>query len=1261
MIERRLHRQIEKAARRVRHVRIIVAWAGVWLAAAAMCGLLLLLNRWTPFYVRPALSALGVVTASAALIFGWMAWRSARNPQTLARRIEAVYPELRNGLLTAVEQRPSLPGGRYGFLQDRVIQQSLEHAYGNRWERAISGWKLCAAHSFHAVGVAALILSMWGLLTHARTPLPRFRILPSNSAPAAYQTEMKVEPGNTEVERGTSLLVVARFQGPLPAEVTLHYQSKDATQQLAMSKSLDDPLFGIRIAEVKQPLTYRVSFADRHSEWYKVSVFDYPALQRADAHLHFPQYASQDDKVLEDVRQISVAEGTKVTLLCRLNKPVTHAQLVERDGTKTDLAPESGGSSVYTTSFVLDRSRRAELALTDEAGRSNKERYEFAFNVLPNKPPDIKLAKPARDVQVSPLEELLLSANAWDDYGLQRIGVSYLSADGQTQERVLSQAVAGKQRIEVKDLLAFEELRAKPDDLLSYHFWAEDLATDGSVRRASSDMFFAEVRPFDEIFRQGQQPSQNEASQSQQSQGAAAQGEKLAELQKQIINATWKLIRRETGAAPTDAYPADIGLLVDSQTQALGQTEELQQDVQNAEAALHVKQAQQAMTQAVEELSKARDKLDPKVLPAALRSEQQAYRELLRMRAREHQVVRGNSRSRSRGQQSSRSQQQLQQLELKNDQNRYETERLAKSQNDEQNQAMRQVLNRLRELAQRQSDVNQRLKELESALREAKDQQQREELERQLKRLREQQQELLRDTDELMSRMQEPQNQERLSDNRQELEQARDQVRQASEALEQGMVSRAITSGTRAQQQLENMRDDMRKATSGQFTEEMRGLRETATRLDEQQNNVAQQMEELSRPSEQNRSLRDRGERERITEQFQSQRALLEELLQRMRQTVLDSEQAEPLLAEKLYDTYRQAEHQQPGRALESAERSLQQGLVDDATREERGAGASIHQLREGVDRAAESVLGDETESLRRAHEAVQELIRQLQDEMSRATGQAKESAESPTGQSSPSKPQSSSRSTSEPSEQAKQPRTARGGGTKNSQDGEQQAKGQSSRQQRSQENSPNQGQKGNRNQTASTDQQNQGSPGDNQANQAQSGARQSGQGQQQGQPGQSARPNGNTPNDRQSGSPTNQRGGSTGGLGGFERLTRELTPGSERLYAPLTGGDFVQWSDRLRDVEEMVTNPQLRSEAARIRDRARGFRQDLQRHSAPPNWDLIQLEVTKPLVELRDRLMEEVRRRSSQESLVPIDRDPVPPRYQEQVRRYYEELGSGQ
>jgi len=107
-----------------------------------------------------------------------------------------------------------------------------------------------------------------------------------------------------------------------------------------------------------------------------------------------------------------------------------------------------------------------------------------------------------------------------------------------------------------------------------------------------------------------------------------------------------------------------------------------------------------------------------------------------------------------------------------------------------------------------------------------------------------------------------------------------------------------------------------------------------------------------------------------------------------------------------------------------------------------------------------------------------------------------------------------------------------------------------------------------------------------------------------------------------------------------------------------MTGGNFAPWSDRLREVEELVDAPEMRSGVAGARDRARLMRLEMRRDLKKPDWAVVRLEVLKPLVEVRRQIAEELARRGSRDALVPLDRDPVPSRYAELVRRYYEELG---
>ena len=130
-----------------------------------------------------------------------------------------------------------------------------------------------------------------------------------------------------------------------------------------------------------------------------------------------------------------------------------------------------------------------------------------------------------------------------------------------------------------------------------------------------------------------------------------------------------------------------------------------------------------------------------------------------------------------------------------------------------------------------------------------------------------------------------------------------------------------------------------------------------------------------------------------------------------------------------------------------------------------------------------------------------------------------------------------------------------------------------------------------------------------------------------------------------------------TGG-GGSPGDWNRLLDNAALAGGPITGNEFGPWSDRLRDVEEMVEVPDLRNQVAVARDRARVVRQEFRREHKKPDWAVVRSQIMKPLVEVRDQIADELARRESNEALVPIDRDPVPTRYSDLVRRYYENLG---
>ena len=1292
MIQDRLWLEVEKVAERYQRLRFWRALTVGWFVAAIIGVSLAAVGVESARNVATVLPLLGGVAAVLVLVCAWLVTASAPSHDWVARQIENEFPDLRSCLLAAVEQQPALSDGRFGFLQESVIRQALVHAACHAWPQVVPTRRLAWAVATQCVTLALFVLTLTNMpFSTGRSGQVAKSSKSSPTAAAADGFSVAVEPGDTEIERGTSLLVLARVTGEVPADAKLVLQPATGdTSDLAMSRSLDDPVFGGRIATVTEALDYHIEIGGQTTKTFHVTVFEYPRLERADARLVYPSYTSLEERLVQDVRTVSVVEGTQVTLICNLNKPVKSATLTAKGGEPIILAAAAGERPVYQVTLTAEKSQRLKLELIDDAGRKNVEQSEISINVVPNKPPTLKLVQPARDLEVSPLEELDLKATAWDDFGLKRMGLSFAIAGQPLVDVILGENAAAKQKHEIANAIKFEELKAEPDQLLSYHFWAEDFGPDGNVRRTSSDMYFAEVRHFEEIFRQGQQPpggQQQQKQQQQQNSPAGQQAQQFAQNQKDIINATWKLIRREIGSKPTEAFATDVEQIAQAQSALLEKSAALAEKVTDEQSQAHVEAVLEAMKQAVTHLTAAHDQASAAPLQPALAAEQSAYQALLKLRAREHEVVRQQQQQQSSSQQSqaqARSQQQkqqMQQLDLKKEENRYETQRQAQQQQQETpaDRENRQVLNRLKELAQRQHDLNERLKDLQTALQEAQTAERREEIKQQLKRLQDEQKQVLRDTDELQSRMASAENQERMSEERQQLEETREQVRRASEALEKEQVTQAAASGTRAEKDFEELRNEFRRRASNRFNEEMREMRQSARELDQDQKKLSEKLTEATQPdaakadNKGKKSLREDNPADEIVKGLTEQKEKLTNLTERMKQTIEEAEQTEPLLTERLYDTTRNLQNQNVDRALDAAGRSLQRGLMQDAQQVEKLAGRGITQLKEGVEKAAEAVLGDETEALRRAREELKNLSQELNREIARnspAEGSqlprerlAQEGEKGREGE--------GEKGNEQQPQEGQQPGQQRGTGQ---QPGERQPN-ESQSGQRPGERQPGQqpgtrqpGQQPNGqqpgqpqgNQPQRGQQQGQPQPGERQPGQPQGGQPQPGQ-----QPGQGGKP-GEQPQDGQP-QPGQPQPGQRGQRGA-SRLSdnnqaggpQQFEGGANREAAPITGEDFLKWSDRLRDVEEMVDDPELRAEAARIRDQARAIRAEFKRHSKEPNWGLVRVNVAEPLVELSNRVSDELLRRNSKQAIVPLDRDPVPPKYSEKTRRYYERLGSG-
>ncbi len=539
MIEPFLKSQLEPVARRQRQWRLQWHLALCWAVAAAGGFVLIMLQRLAGSSGSALMLLLAAVTVAASVVLWKRTQRWQPDFRQIARQIEQHHPELHALLLTAVEQQPDQATGKFNFLQERVIQEAAKQNERHQWIETIPQRRLMALQWVQFFALVALVFALFGL--RPRSPLAL------EAALAANQQKITVTPGDTSLERGSALVVLARFAGPLPSEAQLVVEAGPAnSRRVALVKNLDDPVFGGSIPEVSSNLSYRIEYGGEQTRDFKVTVFEHPRLERADAKIHFPEYTGIAEKEFKDTHRISAVEGSRLDLSLQLNKPVATARLIGKDHSVVLLVPDTNQPSASLKGLAIDSSKTYSLELVDLEGRTNKVPAQFILEALKNRTPELKLASPRGDQRVSPIEEISFQGEAWDDFGVRAYGLAYTVAGQDTKFIELGKTTAANEKRPFNYLLKLEELSLQPDQLVSYFVWADDIGPDGAVRRSSGDMYFAEIRPFEEIFREGQ-PQEGEGK--GQKSGAGNESLKLAELQKQIINATWKLQRQAFGGA----------------------------------------------------------------------------------------------------------------------------------------------------------------------------------------------------------------------------------------------------------------------------------------------------------------------------------------------------------------------------------------------------------------------------------------------------------------------------------------------------------------------------------------------------------------------------------------------------------------------------------------------------------------------------------------------------------------------------------------
>jgi len=238
--------KLRPVVRRERWRLVLSFLAFAWIVLAIAALLIYALNRSAETTLDPHLpsawiwiTAVGGIGSLTALVFAFLAMPS---PETMARRIEQEFPELDSVLLTAIEQAAESDEG-LSFFQYDVIQKAVLHSFQQNWTSVVPTWKLFSSSLGAILGLAGICAACLMLFV-LPTPKPdsSIHLFDDIEEPISLDFNCIVQPGDTEVEQGTNLLILAEFANDAPPEAELVYtneagESRTASMRISASGS----------------------------------------------------------------------------------------------------------------------------------------------------------------------------------------------------------------------------------------------------------------------------------------------------------------------------------------------------------------------------------------------------------------------------------------------------------------------------------------------------------------------------------------------------------------------------------------------------------------------------------------------------------------------------------------------------------------------------------------------------------------------------------------------------------------------------------------------------------------------------------------------------------------------------------------------------------------------------------------------------------------------------------------------------------------
>ncbi len=320
-----------------------------------------------------------------------------------------------------------------------------------------------------------------------------------------------VVPGDTTIVKGKSLKITAHYSGPRLKEcyVVVQHQS-ERSRSICTRKG--NTFFAV-LPNIQRSFSYYLEgkpLLNRGIEdglksgLFNVKVITLPSLRTLDVSLIPPGYTGLSTVRLErNIGDVAALPGTMVKIRGVANKPLARAALVFSYG--DTLALKVRGTSL-SGSFALKRDGTYHVWLKDTSGYVNQSPIFYQLSLLRDYPPIVEITRPGEDVEMTLDDQLPLTIEARDDFGLKSLHLYYRivrkieQKDTTWSSIPLNIAGQNNRQVQVTDLLDFRALPLAFGDQLKYFAQAVDNRAFGKKGIGRSRVYWVRFPSIEEVF-----------------------------------------------------------------------------------------------------------------------------------------------------------------------------------------------------------------------------------------------------------------------------------------------------------------------------------------------------------------------------------------------------------------------------------------------------------------------------------------------------------------------------------------------------------------------------------------------------------------------------------------------------------------------------------------------------------------------------------------------------------------------------------------